>query len=146
MEIFCLKEDDSHPICRFAAVEQIWGQCSREGLGASEPAEPELHCSTRRKGKVITAERLLAPCASLTCFLMRFLFAWTSDSGCCQLLKLVWPSDYYPLLLLHVGINSTSRGGLESMKHDYTAVGVIRGHRGSSGGLGPAGKGEETRK
>lgn len=65
---------------------------------------------------------------------------------CCQLLKLVWPSDYYPLLLLHVGINSTSRGGLESMKHDCTAVGVIQGHRGSSGGLGLAGKGEETRK
>lgn len=41
-----------------------------------------------------------------------------------RLLRFVWPSDYYALLLFHVGTNETARGDLERMKYDYRALGV----------------------
>ena len=34
------------------------------------------------------------------------------------LLKLAWPSAYYPLLLFLVGTNDTARGNLDSIKSD----------------------------
>lgn len=96
---------------------------------------------------MVTTERLLAPYAILTCSLMRFGIAWASDSACCQLLKLVWPSDCYPLLLFCVRVNTISRGDLDSMKCDSSmALEATQGHRGSSGDLSPAGKVVETRE
>lgn len=41
-----------------------------------------------------------------------------------RLLRLVWPSDYYALLLFHVGTNKTARGDLEQVKHECRALGV----------------------
>lgn len=42
--------------------------------------------------------------------------------------KLVQPSDYCPLLLLHVGANDTARGNLDSIKRDYRTLGeVVKG-------------------
>lgn len=51
------------------------------------------------------------------------LLAWVSDSGCYWLLKLVWLSDYYPLLLFPVGTNTASRGDLENIKCDCMGFG-----------------------
>lgn len=51
-----------------------------------------------------------------------------------------------PTAALPCGTNTTSRGDLENVKCDCMALGVIQGHRGPSGDLNPAGKGEGTRK
>lgn len=42
-----------------------------------------------------------------------------------ELLKLVWPSDYYHLLLFHMGTNNTARGNLDYIKCDYRALGAV---------------------
>lgn len=48
---------------------------------------------------------------------------------------LVWPSDYYALLLFHMGTNDTARH-LDSIKSDYGALqGSSQGHGGSGGVL-----------
>lgn len=41
-----------------------------------------------------------------------------------RLLRLVWPSDYYALLLFHVGTADTIWDDLEHIKHDYKALRV----------------------
>ena len=44
--------------------------------------------------------------------------------------KLIRPSDYYPLLLFHVGTNDTATENLDSIKSDYRALGpVVKGMR-----------------
>lgn len=40
-----------------------------------------------------------------------------------RLLRLIWPFDYYPRLLTHVGTNDTARGDPEQIKGDYMALG-----------------------
>lgn len=42
-----------------------------------------------------------------------------------ELPKLVWPSDYYPLLFFCVGTNDTARENLDRIKSDYRALGAI---------------------
>lgn len=41
-----------------------------------------------------------------------------------RLLRLVWPLDYYLLLLIHVGTNNTARGDLEYIESNYRALGT----------------------
>lgn len=44
-----------------------------------------------------------------------------------RLPRLFWSSDYFPLLLFHVGTNDTVRGNLECRKHDYIILEVHEG-------------------
>lgn len=39
--------------------------------------------------------------------------------------KLGWPSDYYTLLLFHVGTNDTDRENLENIKSEYRTLGAV---------------------
>ena len=49
--------------------------------------------------------------------------------------KLIWPSDYNPLLLFCGGTNDTARGNLDSIKSDYRALGVVVKGTGDPGGV-----------
>lgn len=48
-----------------------------------------------------------------------------------RLPKCVQSSDYFPLLLFHVGTNYTGRGNLEHSKHDYITLEVKAKDRGA---------------
>lgn len=52
-----------------------------------------------------------------------------------RLPRFVWSSDYFPLLLFHVGTNDTGRGTLECSKHDYIALEVKAKGMGGPGGI-----------
>lgn len=154
LEIFWDKEDDPYPTCRFVAVEQIQGQCSGAGPGSIRSSRTWATLKHQEEMASGSTERLPAAgdrgprLPSWPVVSGGLLLARASDSGCCWLLKLVWPSasDYYSLLLCHVSTNTISRGDLENSKCDCMALGAIQGHRGPSGDLNPAGKGEGTRK
>lgn len=91
---------------------------------------------------MVTPERLLAPCAILTCSLLRFVLAWTSGSACCYSLSGLRPS---PTAALPRGHQHHFRGGLENMKHDCSvALEAVQGAQ-VVGELPPAGKVEETK-
>uniref|UniRef100_A0A8C8SQ58 KRAB domain-containing protein n=1 Tax=Pelusios castaneus TaxID=367368 RepID=A0A8C8SQ58_9SAUR len=40
------------------------------------------------------------------------------------LLRIIRPSDYYPMLLIHVGTNDTASGDPQQIKTDYRALGA----------------------
>ena len=106
-----------------------------------EGKDPKPCTATRRKQRVILmGESLLqgteAPlcqpglsCREVCC--LPGAQVWDVVEG---LLKLTWPSAYYPLLLFLVGTNDTARGNLESIKSDYRAL-----RKGSEGPGGPGG-------
>lgn len=110
MEIFCHKEYDSYPICKFATVEQIWGQCSREGSGSIQASRAWTALKHQEKGGSGHYWETPGPMCHpdlfshevCDCLDLRFSMLWTV-TACLA-------SDYSPLLLFRVGINTTSRG------------------------------------
>ena len=100
---------------------------------------PKPHKTTRKKWQVIVMGDSLpwgtqAPICRLN---------QQPKEVCClpgariwDVVGLIWPSDYYSLLLFHVDKNDTASGNLDSIKSDYTALaGSSQGHGGSGGML-----------
>ena len=73
---------------------------------------------------IVVDDSLLQGTEAPICSLGRFVACQGLRSGTERLLMLVWPSEYYPLLLFHVCTDDTARGNLEYIKSDYMNLGM----------------------
>ncbi|XP_068784552.1 uncharacterized protein [Struthio camelus] len=109
-------------------AEEELGMASREATGLTDPV---LCGNTWKKRRVIVVGDSLLQRTEAPIYRPDLL----SREVCClpgarirdvmeRLPRLVHTSDYYPLLLFHVGANDT-KGKLETIKQDFRALGMV---------------------